>query len=95
MLIKIRDKQGYRDRFGEFHPFLSEWDAPEAIAAKLVNHRIALPVSRPIVEVEPEVEVVPEVLEPEPDSEEEPGPEPEPEPDLAPPLRPRGRPRKV
>ena len=55
MKIKITSKQGYGDRFGEFHEFNDVADLPDLIAVKLLAAGIAtavreMPVERAVVE---------------------------------------------
>lgn len=44
MRIRITHRAGYGDRFGVHHECGAEWDAPDAIAVKLLNRGLAEPV---------------------------------------------------
>lgn len=50
MRIRITNKDGYGDRFGVMHEVGSEWDAPDAIAVKVLRLGIAAPVRESPVE---------------------------------------------
>lgn len=44
MKVKIIAPTGYGDRYGVFHEFSSIAELPEAVANKLIHHRIAAPI---------------------------------------------------
>jgi hypothetical protein len=50
MRIRITSRDGYGDRFGVMHKYDEEWDAPDAIAVKVLRMGIAVPVREAPVE---------------------------------------------